>query len=385
MLWINFLHFYQPATLDKEIIVEAIEKSYQRIINALKKSEHIKFTINIQGCLLEKMSELGYHELLNDFKKLINSGRLEIVGSAAFHPIIPLVDEAEVKKQIKLQEKIIAKYFGDIKLKGFFLPEMAYSAESARLIKKLGYEWLILDEISATGKLDELDCGRIYLDSQSDLYLIFRQRSRSQSYVPHTIVDLLPKNLDQTIVTATDAELYGLRHNDVSGHLENLLHNHELKTQLISDYIDEHEPKEKITPIASSWESKPTELQNNLPYALWFNKKNKIQNKIWELARLAIDTNQKYKDDLQNKWAQWRLNRGLASCTFWWASGKKTSLWQSRSWNPDEIERGVEELIKSIRALDDIITRVTKIKAEKLYIEIKRLIWNNHWRYFWKR
>ena len=33
MKWINFLHFYQPATLNKEQIIEAVEKSYTRIIS----------------------------------------------------------------------------------------------------------------------------------------------------------------------------------------------------------------------------------------------------------------------------------------------------------------------------------------------------------------
>lgn len=386
MLWINFLHFYQPATLDKEIIVEAINKSYLRIINALKKNKDVKFTINIQACLLEKFIELGYQNIVDDLQILIKRGQIEIVGSAAFHPIIPLINEVEITKQIKLQEKIIAKYLGVNKLKGFFMPEMAYSADSAKLIKKMGYEWIILDEISATGQLQSIDNGLIYLDNNSGLKIIFRQRDLSQSYVPHTIADLLNTPDKQTAITATDAELYGLRHSDVSGHLEKLLKNNQLSTQLISEYINKSTNTcESITPVASSWESKPSELQNNIPYALWFNKKNKIQNKIWELASLAIDANQKYKNDPQSKWAQWRLNRGLASCTFWWASGKRLTIWHNRSWNPDEIERGVEELIKSIRALDDTITRLTKIKAEKLYIDIKRLIWNNHWRYFWKK
>jgi len=63
--WINLLHFYQPPTTDNETIIEAAEKSYKRIISALKRNRQIKFTINITGCLLERLEILGYRELIN--------------------------------------------------------------------------------------------------------------------------------------------------------------------------------------------------------------------------------------------------------------------------------------------------------------------------------
>src|SRR3989338_7368146 len=113
MLWINFLHFYQPATLDREMIAEAVEKSYRRIVKALYRHPRTRFTMNIQACLLEKMHELGYQNLLRNFKKLVERGQIELVGSAAYHPILPLIPAEEVVAQIKLQEKLLKKYFGE--------------------------------------------------------------------------------------------------------------------------------------------------------------------------------------------------------------------------------------------------------------------------------
>jgi len=73
----------------------------------------------------------------------------------------------------------------------------------------------------------------------------------------------------------------------------------------------------------------------------------------------------------------------LASCTFWWASAHDFRLYGPLAWNPDEIEKGANELIRSVRALNDPRTRQAKIKAEKLYIKIKQLIWHKHWHYYW--
>ncbi|OGF40152.1 hypothetical protein A2477_02470 [Candidatus Falkowbacteria bacterium RIFOXYC2_FULL_47_12] len=384
MLWINFLHFYQPATLDREVIIEAIEKSYRRIIKALQKNSNVRFTVNVQGCLLEKMHELGYQMLLRDLKQLAERGQLEFVGSAAFHPILPLIPAFEAVAQIKLQEEIIKKYFGDVKLKGFFLPEMAYAPKTAKLLKNLGYEWIILDEISARGTTNGAYCQRPYRDAASGLSVVFRNRAVSQSYVPRSVAELAAEKSEQTLITATDAELYGLRHADISGHFEKILKRTDVTTQTISGFLAEHEPTQNITILRSSWESAPAELRAQLPYALWYNKKNVIQMKLWQLARLALETAQRHTRDPQYRWAAWRLHRGLSSCTFWWASGKKISVWSAASWNPDEIDRGLDELIKAVRALDDATTRLTKLKAEKLYVEIKQLIWNKHWTHYWK-
>jgi hypothetical protein len=78
--------------------------------------------------------------------------------------------------------------------------------------------------------------------------------------------------------------------------------------------------------------------------------------------------------------------RGLASCTFWWASAKDFKHnFGPYAWNPDEIERGLEELIRSIRSLENEKLRADKLKAEKIYLKIKAMIWKRHWQYYWKK
>jgi alpha-amylase/alpha-mannosidase (GH57 family) len=65
----------------------------------------------------------------------------------------------EIVKQIKENEEILQKYLGaDFKPKGFFLPEMAYGDNVGEIIKSLGYEWMILDEIA-----DDRDASALVL------------------------------------------------------------------------------------------------------------------------------------------------------------------------------------------------------------------------------
>ena len=397
LTWINFLHFYQPANADGHIIEEATEMSYLRIIRALEEHPNIKFTFNITACLILRWEELKYFDLIKRIKKLIKKGQIELTGSAAFHPILPLIPEKEVVKQIKENNETLKYFFGkDIKLNGFFLPEMAYSLKVAKLIKEFGYSWLILDEIAYRGKFftsvlskrdkKQVDFSKIYLGEDSGLKIIFRSRKFSKCYVPDFINKEIKKvNLKNPYITATDAELYGLRHIDQTAEFEKLLKIKNLETFIISDFIKKTKEVEKIKPIASSWETTEKDLKQNKPYALWYEKNNKIQQRLWQLANLVYKTVEYNKNDDNYGWARWHFVRGLASCTFWWASAKDFRLFGPISWNPDEIERGINELIRAVRALDDVTTRQTKIKAERLYIKIKQMVWEKHWTYYWKK
>jgi len=389
MLWLNFFHLYQPVNTDGHIIKDATVKSYLRIIRAMEEHPDSHFTFNITGGLFLRWQELGYKDIPVRLKKLIDCGRLEITGTAAYHPILPLIPEEEAKNQIKTNEKILKEYLGkDFKPKGFFLPEMAYSPKISILIKKLGYKWLILDDFSARPKPKDFDLNKIYTDKASGIKIIFRSRNLSNSFVPATIIEM-SKNDDseKTIaITATDAELYGLRHEDQTGIFEASLSNKNIHTSTFSEFIERQKPAGKIDLIKSTWETDEKDLKNNTPYPLWFNSKNDIQMKLWELADFSYKIVKKHKNDPNYFWAYWHLIRGFASCTFWWASKKDfRKVFGPISWNPDEIERGTNELIRAVRSLDSTTTRSDKIKAEKLYIKIKQMVWQKHWTYYWKK
>lgn len=381
--WINFLHLYQPANADDNRIIEATQKSYERIVRGLEEHPGVKFTMNISGCLVLRWAELGRADLMERIKRLADKGQIELVGTAAYHPLLPLTHKREIIKQIKENEKILKRYFGQSRPKGFFSPEMAYGSSVAKLIKKLGYKWIILDEVAAV-RTQDFACRQVYKDKASDLKVIFRSRKFSGSYVPDFFRD---NNIsERVVITATDGELYGLRHEDPTGEFEKLLNNKKIKTKLISCYISEFKKIDKIKLRPSNWESTEEELEKKSPYFSWKNRKNKIQKKIWQLADLAYFIVEDREEDENYKWARWHLVRGLASCTFWWASEKDFShIFGPFAWSPDEIERGVNELIRSVRSLHDSTARKTKVKAEKLYAKIKEMVWTKHWKYYGKQ
>lgn len=387
MTWINFLHLYQPANIEPYAIEEATEASYKRVVSLLEKEPELNFTLNIAGCLILRWKELGYTDLIERISSLARNGQIELTGSVAYHCLAPLVPAEEVKKQIKENTRILKDNLGsDITLNGFFLPEMAYSEEVARSIKEEGFSWIIVDEIAYNKRLGVVDNSLVYQDENSGLSVVFRSRGASNAYVPEVVQKELKSSSEtDVLVTATDGELYGFRHEDPTRKLEKLASRKDLKTLTVGGFLSEAESGGEIGLYPCNWESSPEELDAGFPYASWYRDDNELQKRIWELAYVAHDTIENYPTDDNYSWARWHLVRGLASCTFWWASAQDFSyIYGPYAWNPDEVEKGVNELIRAVRSLEDPATRGFKIEAESLYVAIKENLWRSHWENYWK-
>lgn len=382
MLWLNFLHIYQPPTLEKDLLLRITQEAYLNIIKILKNNPRHKLTLNITACLTEYLHQVGSHKLIKDIKLLVNRGQVELTGTAAFHPLLPLIPLKEVERQIKVNTEINRRHFGAAYApRGFYLPEMAYSAKVGRAIKRAGFSWIILDEISLDGRInnDHLDSTRKYKIKGIGLNVIFRNRKISRTYVPDSIHQLLGQDdPPSVVVSATDGELYGHKYIDRAKIISKILKNKNLVTATISEFLKSIKQQTKVDLIPSSWESTPAELAKKIPYSLWQHPLNKIHQKLWQLADFALNLNYRYAQNPNHFASRLHLEKGLASCTFWWASDKDFKLFDDPAWSPEEVEKGALELLSSVRALYNLPAR-HKIKAEKMFLDIHKLIWIKHW------
>ncbi len=416
MLWLNFLHFYQPANAGFTHLKKALDKSYWRLVMLLEEHPNLRFTVNVSGCLLARLKEENETAFGERLKRLAARGQVELTGSAAYHGLLPLLPAAEVSRQVKENEKILTDVFGrHFRRRGFFLPEMAYTPAVAKIVKDLGYRWLIVDEIAfAGGRGPRPNFSRLYTDAASGLKIVFRNRELSAAYPPDKLWPLFQdlgarekgalsgasragaaapaagtkrsEAESGPFLTATDAELYGLRHEDPTAALEKIVKIKALATATLSDFLARGAVRPALTVelTPSSWESTPAEVKSGRPFRLWEDKSNAIQVYLWRLARLALAMGEKFKKDKNYSWHRWHLVRGLASCTFWWASGRDFSkVYGPYAWSPDDIERGLEDLIRSVRSFSGRNSRRDKLAAENYYWRLKRLIWQAHWRRHW--
>ncbi len=362
-------------------------ESYWQLVETLKRNNKAKITLNFSGCLLEHLYNIGEENLIEEFKQLAANKQIELVGSARYHPILPLLPSNEIKRQITLNDQILKQAFDEYyQPTGFFLPEMAYNFKAAKVIKELGYKWIIIDEIACKGRLGLVDYNKKYKIKGLDLNIVFRNRSLSNTFVPQTILEFTQKSNPPTyLVSATDGEMYGHHHDDKKNLFEEAINNPHIMMLTVSEYIKELSSKpELISPMSSSWETTTQELKRKVSFALWQDPKNKIHQNLWELRKIAIRLiNKSREQGINYDWARHHLDRGLSSCAWWWAAEKKIGSFNFLTWNPDTIEKGLREIISSIRSLNNV-SQKTKLSAEKYYHLLIKEIWKKHWKKYHK-
>ncbi len=386
--WINFLHLYQPPYQTADIINQVVKESYWVLIDLLKKNPQAKMTMNISGSLIEHLLATKNEKLILEFKKLVEKKQIELTASACYHPILPLLPETEIIRQIRLNDALLKKVFGRVfRPTGFYLPEMAYSFKVAKILKKLGFSWIILDEICYNGKMGQVNWRKKYRIKGLNIEVVFRNRKISKSFVPQTVLQEASRTKPPLfIVTATDGEMYGHHHKDKGGIelFRNALKDPLIKTKTVGQYLKMLPKKSQgIEPVAASWESSEGDILDHNPYSLWKDPKNKIHQMLWELRKLAIRIINQNVGKPNYDWARHHLDRGLASCAWWWASEKRPDAFAPITWNPDTIEKGIKELITSIRSLPNVNPKI-KLQAEKIYRQLLKRVWSHHWKKYAK-
>lgn len=95
--------------------------------------------------LRETWVECG-RDLVGAFGQLQEEGRLEIITSAATHPILPLMGRhsTALRAQLMLARDYYRECFGRDP-QGVWLPECAYSEELDPLIQEAGFRWFVVD------------------------------------------------------------------------------------------------------------------------------------------------------------------------------------------------------------------------------------------------
>lgn len=365
MYWANFLHVYQPPT-QKPIWVRRIaDESYRKLFAGLRSINRAKITLNINSILCELLEQNGATDVIDHVRALVESGNIELTGSAKYHAFLPELPESEIERQIKLNEESLTKYFGNNwKKGGFFSPEMAYSKKVALVAKKMGYKWIVVDELAFPSD-KKFSRDTVYeIKDIPGFYIFFRERNFSFKILSGSQISTLPAILrfleprfdkDEYTVTGMDGETFGHHRPGLEKLLFDLLNEEKIKPITLSDVLDHWPNRETIEPRSSTWASVPRDFTTNQPFMRWHNPDNEIQRYQWELTNLAIEIVNRDSSQRSRK----MLDSALHSDQYWWSSARP---W----WSLEMIERGAFDLVQVIR---NSITSspAEREKAENLY------------------
>ncbi|MFA6908527.1 MAG: UvrB/UvrC motif-containing protein [Patescibacteria group bacterium] len=377
MFWANFLHIYQPPTQKEYWVKKIANESYRKLTKGLKETPRAKVTLNVNAVLTELFHKYGCDDIIRDLRMLAERGQIEFTGSAKFHPFLPLLPEREIIRQIELNTLTNKKFFGDVyKPRGFFPPEMAYADRVAKIARKMGFSWIILDELAYNGKLHAIDWSKIYdVKSAPGLHVFFRERETSfrilsaevgmSVFSGSMLVKLLGDRIQRNeyLITAMDGETFGHHRPGLEHLLFDMYGVPELTPVFISDLERSFTEHKVIAPRPSSWALMKKDIQRNTPYSRWQDPKNEIQQMQWKLTHLAVAQIDKLPEHHASfKKVRTALDRALHSDQYWWASAQP---W----WSIEMIEAGAKELADVIR-MSPRATAKEKLTADTLYQSI---------------
>ncbi|MFW9879458.1 MAG: hypothetical protein ACFFG0_40800 [Candidatus Thorarchaeota archaeon] len=352
-------HIYQPPVQIPAVIKQIVKESYRPIFEALREHPEAKITLNINATLTEQLHDFGYDDLIETITTLASRGQIEFTGSGKFHPLLPLIPEPEIKRQIELNNETNRHFFGKLyKPRGFFPPEMAVSEEVFKIVKKTGFEWMIMSGIANT--LPEFPTNFISVHPNG-LKVLFRDDYVSIDCAFDKInnVETFANRLkykgtseDQYVILSLDGETFG---HHVKHAIKDFLiplfdavpYRDDIKLCSVSEIVDRFPKGFTQIPRDSSWSTMPYDIAHDVPFPLWQDPNNEIhleQHRFFMYALTLIHLAAKYhdgmSDDKKNIFDNARnlLDRGIHSCQQWWAS--------KRPWySPDMILRGLNEVL----------------------------------------
>ena len=372
MKWANFIHIYQPAGQQPDILKAVADQSYRPILEGIRNNKNIKLTFNINGALLELFDKNKYHDLIDILRKLGEEGRIEFTSSAKYHAFLPFLSDEEAIRQIQTNNESLAYFLGkDIKIKGFFPPEMGYDPKLLPIIESLGFEWLILDEIACTGTPGQVDYTKLYKIKNSKLNVFFRERRlsnlimsavvRSSETLKEAMTDDLKSG--RYLITAMDGETFGHHRPGLEKMLIDIFSSQDFEFITISDIKNSYHDVVEVEPVKSTWASSKRDIDKGVQFLSWADPENPVH--LWQrhLYDLALgEVNKVSKDSPRWNLLREKMDMASSSDHFWWASAKP---W----WSLEMIELGAFRLLDTIRHVPDVSKDVLE-KALDYYEKI---------------
>ena len=138
---------YEDRTNNERIMHKVAEKSYlptnRRLLQLLERHPEFKLSMSISGTAIEQM-EAWSPESLESFKRLTDTGRVEIVGETYHHSLAFFYSRAEFERQVQMHRDKVREVFGQTP-KVFRNTELAYNNDLAYWADKAGYKGILAE------------------------------------------------------------------------------------------------------------------------------------------------------------------------------------------------------------------------------------------------
>lgn len=132
---------------NRRVFEKVAEKSYRPMNRLLKQllREHadFKLSLSITGTFVEQ-AEAYAPDVLEDFKQLVRTGRVEIVSETYYHSLAFFYSRSEFERQVAQHREMVERVFG-VTPTAFRNTELAYNDELAAWADQAGYKAVLAE------------------------------------------------------------------------------------------------------------------------------------------------------------------------------------------------------------------------------------------------
>ena len=367
-LYVAFLlDLFQPSTQSSSIIDEVARECYQPLVDLFNSKPNAKFTVSLANSVAKLLVNQGENEIIDGFTKAVEDCKIEMIHTGAYHPIFPLIQEREVRRQIELDMEFKSNHFGLKNKSGICPPELCYDDKLLPLYKDLGFSWTVIDDcvMAINGitppahEILHVDGVAVFMRSTLWSNWIRDEATKhltGREFVRRLEDEVAEQDKDSYKLIAISGETFGhhvkyYQETFLRDMLCNLAKSESVQLCLVSELLDkpslskvdkmqEHGKDFKYFPPCS-WATQEDDylLKNYYPH--WKSPGNRIHENLWMLTNLILETSQEidFSNNLHNELRE-LLDRAFYSTQYFWAS-----IW---FWKPSEIYTGIDNQMRAL-------------------------------------
>jgi 4-alpha-glucanotransferase len=340
---------YQPW--ETKEVLEAMD----RIPRSLWGYEDVgRVHLSLSGTLLETLSDPAFQNRMYgtvDCGSLLwyfqNLSIFRILGTGYYHPVLPLIPEADREEQIRRWQGIGSHLFGRDQFQGFWPPEMGFSMELIPLLRRAGLRYVLVDSEHVepvTPMTWQALRYRPHIARYGDDEIIVIVRDRDLSNAQESGMDLdwfsretaartQGCDFEPLVTTATDGDNGGWFRNwqpqaNFWGFYRELMEHARsggaIRPTFIDDYLDRHGVSGEVRVNTGAWN---TGWHHGRDFLQWTGSQAQkdalarvetVSNALQDIQKqLDAGSRHDQKRDLLEQ-ARWRLLRAQTSCHFFW-------------------------------------------------------------------
>ncbi len=357
-------HEYFDEKMNRQYLQRICEKCYvpatEMMLELLKKYKNFKVSFSFSGTLLEQL-ETYFPHVLKLFRKVVETGKVEMLGETYYHSLASIFSKREFERQIMMHKKKIKEVFS-FSPRVFRNTELVYNNDIASVAAELDFKAILAE--GADHVLAWRSPNFVYKTAGKDIKLLlknyrlsddiaFRFSSREWKEFPLTAEKFSSwlNSCDGNVNLFFDYETFGEHQWKETGIFEffsKLIEIMKEKNFLMpSDLAEQVAVAQLDIPFVISW----ADIERDLSAWLGNEMQQAASKKIYEMEENVISTgDEKLIDD----WGKLQTSDHFYyMCTKWFADGDV-----HKYFNP--YESPYKAFISYMNILNDLALRIKK-------------------------